>query len=123
MKKVKNALLAVFLLSSFSLLAQEKSDSIKVWGNCGMCKSRIEKAAKAEGATEAFWNKETKMLSVTYDASKTSNDAIQKKVASVGHDTEKFMADDKVYSKLPGCCLYDRKGSTETKKSGSHDHK
>ena len=123
MKKIQFALMGMFMLICTGLFAQEKTDSVKVWGNCGMCKSRIEKAAKAEGATEAFWNKETKMLTVTYDASKTSNDAIQKKVASVGHDTEKYTAPEKVYEKLPGCCLYDRKGSSEKKKSGDHDHK
>jgi hypothetical protein len=26
----------------------------------------------------------------------------------VGHDTEKYRADDKAYAKLPGCCKYDR---------------
>ncbi|MFA5818076.1 MAG: hypothetical protein WC854_02210 [Bacteroidales bacterium] len=29
--------------------AQQKTESFKVWGNCGMCKNRIEKAAKTEG--------------------------------------------------------------------------
>ena len=88
---------------------QQKTDSIKVYGECGMCKSRIEKALKHEGITTAAWDDETKILVVTYDPIKITNDDIQKRVAAVGHDTEKFKADDKVYKKLPGCCLYDRK--------------
>jgi periplasmic mercuric ion binding protein len=120
---MKSILTAMLVLVAGALFAQEKTDSIKVWGNCGMCKSRIEKAAKAEGATAAVWNKDSKMLTVTYDASKTSNEAIQKKVASVGHDTEKFQAEDKVYEKLPGCCLYDRKGATPKNDHGDHKHK
>ncbi|HSK13108.1 MAG TPA: hypothetical protein VK907_07815 [Phnomibacter sp.] len=123
MKKIRIAFMAISILFAANLFAQEKTDTVKVWGNCGMCKSRIEKAAKAEGATAAAWDKETKMLTFTYDASKTSNDAIQKKVASVGHDTEKYTADANVYDKLPGCCLYDRKGSTEKKPQGDHKHK
>jgi periplasmic mercuric ion binding protein len=85
-----------------------KTESIKVLGNCGMCKDRIEKAAKEEGAANASWDSKTKILTVSFDASKTSVDALSKKLASVGHDTEKYKADDKAYSALPGCCKYER---------------
>jgi len=40
---------------------------IKVWGNCGKCKTRIEKAAKVKGVKKTFWNMETKMLELTYN--------------------------------------------------------
>jgi copper chaperone CopZ len=85
-----------------------KTESFKVWGACGMCKDRIEKTVKAEGATSASWDSKTQMLAVTYDASKTNADALSKKLASVGHDTEKYKAPDDVYAKLPGCCHYER---------------
>ena len=85
-----------------------KNESIKVLGNCGSCKNRIEKAAKAEGATTAVWDSKTQLLAVTFDPSKTNVDAISKKIAAVGHDTEKYKADDKVYDALPGCCHYER---------------
>jgi len=113
MKALRHIALAILLLAGISLFAQEKTDTFKVYGNCGMCKSRVEKAAKAEGATTAVWDKDTKIMTVTYDASKTSVEAIQKKVASVGHDTELFTAPGKVYEKLPGCCLYERKAETK----------
>ena len=82
--------------------------SFSVSGNCGMCKTRIEKTVKAEGATAAAWDEKTSMLTVTYDPAKTNKDALSKKLASVGHDTEKFKADDKVYNALPACCHYER---------------
>jgi hypothetical protein len=85
-----------------------KSELIKVSGNCDLCKNRIEKAAKEEGATVATWNSKTKILAVTFDPSKTNVDALSKKIALVGHDTEKYKADDKVYDALPGCCHYER---------------
>jgi mercuric ion binding protein len=85
-----------------------KTESFKVWGNCDMCKSRIEKAVKEEGAINASWDSKTKMVSVTFDPSKTSVDALSKKIAAAGHDTEKYKAPDDVYSKLPGCCHYER---------------
>ena len=43
----------------------------------------------------------------------------EKKIAAVGHDTEKYLADDKVYEKLPGCCHYERKKAE--KKSDSNN--
>ena len=86
-----------------------KTETIKVWGQCSMCKARIEKAAKVDGVTKAEWSDETKMLTLAYNPSKVTSDDIQKKIAAVGHDTEKFKADDKSYAKLPGCCKYERK--------------
>ena len=88
---------------------QQKTETFKVWGNCDMCKARIEKAVKAEGATSADWNKNTKILTVTFDPSKTSVDLFSKKLAAVGHDTEKYKADDKAYQALDACCQYDRR--------------
>jgi copper chaperone CopZ len=117
MKSVKLLMLAAFAMLSVSVIAQEKTDSFKVYGNCGMCKKRIEKTAKGDGVSAASWDTETKMLTITYDAAKVSNDSIQKKIAAVGHDTEKFEADDKVYEKLPGCCLYERKKKETGKKT------
>jgi len=86
--------------------ATSKTETIKVSGNCDMCKARIEKAAKIDGVNKAEWSEKTKTLTATFDPAKTSIDAIGKKVAASGHDTEKVKADDKVYSKLPGCCQY-----------------
>ena len=83
-----------------------KTETIKVSGNCGMCKERIETAAKMNGVTSATWNKETKVLTLAYNPTVVKSDDVQKKIAAAGHDTEKFKADDKAYAKLPGCCKY-----------------
>lgn len=84
------------------------TESFKVWGKCDMCKSRIESTVKGEGATNASWDQKTQMLTVSYDPSKTNKDALSKKLASAGHDTEKHKAPDDVYTKLPACCHYER---------------
>jgi periplasmic mercuric ion binding protein len=118
MKSIKG-FLAILIMTAFgaglsaqvsknSQSAGTKTESFKVWGNCSMCKDRIEKAVKSEGASEATWDSKTKMLTVTFDTKKTSVDALSKKIASVGHDTEKYKAPDDVYAKLPGCCHYER---------------
>lgn len=87
---------------------QQKTETFKVWGKCDMCKTRIEKTVKAEGVTSADWNTKTCMLTVTFNPAKTSVDALGKKLAAVGHDTEKYKAPDDAYEKLPGCCHYER---------------
>jgi Cu(I)/Ag(I) efflux system membrane fusion protein len=79
----------------------------KVSGECEMCKDRIETAAKTvSGVKSAEWSAEKQMLDVEFDAAKTNSGAIQKAIAAVGHDTEKFKAPDSVYKALPECCLY-----------------
>ncbi len=87
-------------------MASAKTETLKVSGNCDMCKARIEKAAKIDGVSKAAWDAKSKVLSVTYDPAKTNIDKVGEKVAAVGHDNEKVKADDKTYSALPGCCKY-----------------
>jgi periplasmic mercuric ion binding protein len=82
------------------------TETIKVSGNCNMCKARIEKAARLDGVVKAEWNKKGKTLAATFDQAKTNIEEIGKKVAASGHDTEKVKATDAVYDKLPGCCKY-----------------
>jgi mercuric ion binding protein len=116
MKTIKS-IFVVMLVVAFSAtvsaqtgtrISGPKTESFKVSGNCDMCKTRIEKTAKTEGATKADWDSKTKMVTVTFNPSKTSVDALSKKLALVGHDTEKYKADDKVYKALPSCCHFDR---------------
>ena len=106
---------AVLLFSIFSFntsYAQLNKDTIKVWGNCGMCKTNIEKAAKSAGASTASWSEETKELEVSYAVNKTSGTKIQQAIARSGYDTEDFTADEIAYKKLHACCQYDRKDAT-----------
>ncbi len=80
----------------------------KVYGNCGMCEKRIEKAASIEGVTSAEWDVETLFLTVQFDPTKVKPGKIHKAVAAVGHDTDKVRAEDAVYEDLHGCCKYER---------------
>ncbi len=91
-----------------------KDETIKVWGNCGMCKTTIEKAAAKAGASTANWDEESKELKVSYAVNKTSSDKIQKEIAKSGYDTQGFKASDKAYDKLHGCCKYERKADAAT---------
>jgi copper chaperone CopZ len=95
-------------IQDHSKMTTTKSDTIKVWGNCEMCKARIEKAAKLDGVSKAEWDTQSKILWVTFDTAKTSMDEISKNIAAAGHDNSKVKADDKAYNALPGCCRYER---------------
>lgn len=101
-------LFALFFAFGMSAFAKETTDSIKVTGNCGSCKKRIEKAALEAGAISASWSDETQILAVKYDDAKTTLLAIEKKIASVGHDTRDVKAPEEAYKKLDECCRYDR---------------
>lgn len=91
-----------------------KKENIKVWGECGMCKKKIETASKQAGAVTADWNEDSKVLSVSYNTNKTSATKIQQAVAGVGYDTKDIKATDGAYNKLPGCCKYERAANATT---------
>lgn len=105
-------LLSLFTFNFSSAQTATKKETIKVWGNCGMCKSTIEKAAKSAGANYANWNEDSKELKVSYAINKTSGTKIQEAIAKSGYDTQDLTADNKAYDKLHACCKYDRKAAT-----------
>lgn len=115
MKYLKFFFAALFLFAATSLTyAQEAkakpvTTTFKVYGECGMCKNRIEKALQVEGVKTASWNVDTKQLTVVYNPKVISLKKIHTLIAAVGHDTSKVKAEDKVYNALPGCCHYQRK--------------
>jgi hypothetical protein len=107
----KIVMVIVVLLSSVNSFAQiknAKTETIKIYGNCGMCKTTIEKAGNVKNTATVEWNKDTKMATLSYDSKKTNQDEILKRIALAGYDSKNFLAPDDVYAKLPGCCQYNR---------------
>ncbi len=128
MKQIPQLLVVIIVLLSFTVChAQSKnsetdpSDSklaqqtVKVFGNCEMCKTTIEKAGSLKKTAKVDWNADTKMATLTYDSKKISQDEILKRIALSGYDSEKFLAPDAIYSKLPSCCQYDREAKVAVK--------
>lgn len=105
MKKV--LILVGLLIATISSVDAQTTAKLKVAGNCGMCKSSIEKAAKSAGATTASWDMDAKLLTLIFD-SKTSLDKIETAVAAVGYDTEHKTATKAAYDALHECCKYER---------------
>ena len=106
------SLVMIMGLSSITLFAKsDKTEKFEVAGNCGMCKTRIEKATNSViGVSSADWDKETKIIEVSYNPEKTDIHKIHQAIAKSGHDTKMHKATNEAYDKLPGCCKYDRMG-------------
>lgn len=123
MKTKVLSLVSMFLIGAMTVFAQSKTEKFKVFGNCGMCENRIEKVAlSVDGVSKADWNKETKIMELSFDKSKTDVHKVHMAIANVGHDTDMHKAKDEVYSELPGCCKYDRDGVKEHKNHNGHNH-
>jgi periplasmic mercuric ion binding protein len=91
-----------------------KVKKFEVKGNCGMCEKTIETAAKSvDGVLSADWSQETKIMTLSYDDSKTDVSKVQKAIADAGYDTPMHRAKDEVYNKLHSCCKYDRSEEKE----------
>ena len=112
MKLISKILVAITILLSFTScnaqIKNAKTETVKIYGNCDMCEKTIEKAGNLKKMAKVDWNVDTKMATLTYDSKKTNQDAILKRIALSGYDSDKFLAPDNAYSKLPGCCQYDR---------------
>jgi hypothetical protein len=120
---MKSILFSFILISMASFgFAQTKTETLKVSGECGSCKKKIESAAKKAGASYAVWDVDSKELTIKYNSTSTNSAKIQKAIANVGYDTPDFKATDEAYHKLDGCCQYERTASTE-KKSCCGDEK
>lgn len=118
------SLVALFLMGTATVFAANKTEKFEAKGNCGMCKTRIEKATKSvTGVTKAEWNKDTKVIEVVFDDAKTDLTKIETAIAKVGHDTPLMKASDEVYNALPSCCKYDRSASKVSEKAATHEHK
>ncbi|MBC5834358.1 DUF3347 domain-containing protein [Flavobacterium sp. F372] len=130
----KNIMVATFVLLSITVNAQiknSKTEIVKIYGNCGMCETKIEKAGTIKKVATVDWNQETQMATLTYDATKTNQDEILKRIALAGYDSDKFLAPYDVYDNLHGCCQYERvakvavteeiKSETTNKNHSGHD--
>lgn len=112
----------LFLFTQFIAAQGLSKNQFKVKGNCEMCKTRIEGAAKKAGAKTAVYSIDLQTL--TLETERVSADEILKKVADAGHDNEKYKASNDTYEGLPGCCHYDRTlQPAATESQDHHAHK
>jgi copper chaperone CopZ len=120
------AVALIQLMGTAQTKSSAKTETVEftVLGNCGMCKSRIEKALKVEGVESAKWDAKKNIATVVYQPAKIKEEKLHNLVASAGHDTELVLAKNETYDKLHGCCKYERKEivNKQQKKSETHKH-
>ncbi|MEJ5050992.1 DUF3347 domain-containing protein [Chryseobacterium culicis] len=136
MKSLSKILMVITVLLSYTMgfaqIRNAKTERVKIYGNCDMCKANIEKAGNVKNISSVEWNKDTKMATLSYDAQKTNGEEVLKRIALAGYDNEKFLAPDDVYNTLAGCCQYTRElkpastdkdqGMNMNNEHGNHDH-
>lgn len=106
---MKKIIVVVLMCMGYTAFAQNKNAkaTLEVDGVCLMCKDRIEKAAiRTKGVKSAVWNVQSHELKLIYDARKTDLNAIENKIAAVGHDTKSVIATDEAYESVHPCCKY-----------------
>ena len=93
--------------------------SIGVKGNCGMCKSTIEKAVKSlDFVKNAEWGIKTKILDIEFINSVNFDlEALNSAINESGYETMNTTADQSAYDALPMCCKYDRNMQVYSAKS------
>ncbi len=93
--------------------------SIGVKGNCGMCKTTIEKAVKGiDFVDEAEWGIKSKILDVKfYNKSDFDLDELNTAITESGYETMNTTANQASYDALPMCCKYDRNMQVYSPKS------
>lgn len=110
----------VALLFSFSFcttqIKNRKTENVKIYGNCAICETSIEKAGNVKRIAIVDWNKDTKIAMLMYDTIKTKQSEILKRIALAGYDSDSFLAPDNAYSNLQACCKYERVNKTMAKK-------
>ena len=122
-KSILSIMVATTLLLSFTTSSAQiknaKTETVKIYGNCGMCEKTIQKAGNLKKVAVVDWNKDTQMATLTYDAKKTNQDEILKRISLAGYDSDKFLAPDTAYNNLHGCCQYDRVAKIPVKEAKS----
>jgi periplasmic mercuric ion binding protein len=103
------AVICMMSCNSNTITANLKTDTFKVWGNCGMCKKTIEKSLKTDGVATSNWDKDSKIMVVSYDSTMISLQQIQQNIAAAGYDNEGAKGEDAAYANLHSCCQYERK--------------
>lgn len=111
---MKKVILVLVLFSALMANAQKEEGTdksfkttIMVDGECDMCKTRIEKSVlKTKGVKYAYWDVESKTLSLIYNQRKTSLANIQESILNVGHDVGATEAPIEAYNNLHECCHY-----------------
>lgn len=100
-------LVMIFAFVAIAIVVQAQTETIKIKTSavCGTCKATIEKALAFEkGVKKATLDVKTKIVTVEYQADKTSPEKIRACIAKSGYDADDVKREEKAYNKLDECC-------------------
>ncbi len=105
-----SCLMALTMVGTTLLAADDKEVKIKTSAVCEMCKARIERnLAFEKGVKEATLDVSTKVVTIKYNPAKTDVAKLKANITKTGYDADEVTADPKGYEKLPSCCKKDAK--------------
>lgn len=110
MKNIKQIFIPLFVFFMSNAINAQTSIyknfvEIKTSAVCGSCKATIEQAVNAvEGVISASLDVKSKVVTVVYDADKTSFENIKHAITASGYDADELTADPEAYDHLDGCC-------------------
>jgi mercuric ion binding protein len=109
MKRITSLLVALFLLTGYAnsatFLNNDKEVKVKTSAKCKMCKSRLERnLGLSKGVSDAKLNLDDKVLTVSYNPKKTSEEKIREIISKTGYQADNIPAVESAHDKLPKCC-------------------
>ncbi len=106
MKQILFSLIAaLFVTVSIARNDDDKVVKIKTTAVCEMCKARIERTlGLSKGVKESNLDLKDKVVTVKYNPSKTTPEAIRATIINTGYDADDQLANKKAHDRLPDCC-------------------
>ena len=99
------ALMAIVTLGSYAQKEQSVTIKTNASLNCDKCADRFkENVPFFKGVSNYEYNKATGVLTINYNASKTSPDQLRQQISKLGYNADNVAADKAAREKLPACC-------------------
>ena len=120
------ATMSLFSIATvFAQIKNAETKTFKVKAKCVSAKEIIENAGNEKQISSVSYNFKEGTATITFDKTKTSPEAILKKIALAGFDNDEYFAPDNTYGKQAEDCRYvrDKKSADHSAHSNSkHDH-
>ena len=92
----------------FAQIKNAETKTFKVKAKCASSKEIIESAGNQKRISTVSYNANEGIATIKFDNTKTTADAVLKKIALAGFDNDHYFAPDNVYEKLAADCKYKR---------------
>jgi len=109
----------------FAQIKNAETKTFKVKAKCVSSKEIIKSAGNQKRISTVSYNANEGIVTIKFDNTKTTAEAILKKIALAGFDNDQYFAPNNVYEKLAADCKYtrDKKASDHSVHSNStHNH-